>query len=846
MVKLNFRIHNRIKDFWLNTQWDKFLNFNFMFILSGWFLTFFLIIFSVESNLLYLISIAYIVFWVKLNRNFLKIVSPPIELLILLLLIISGIAFSNFNLLQKFAVTVPLNILFLSIIVLLTGFILILNNENKQGVLVTLVFWGFINYFFSFYDNFMLAIGFQFILFLILIGRTSWLEKLTATELWIALVIFLNLYINLFNFDFYNHFHIDSCYQNLLISELYYFLFLLFRIYLLAFIIKIPLVLVYNHAGLARKLKIAGIFQSTLPQFFQLVLLLLIFYFSISSWQAQNTKTAIFEELKNIKEDYTSYNISYKKIENFNSSQPIKIKSYKPFILEKNYPHMGVVAIAAEYPDNISDLYYFIYFTDDDSLTNSVHFIKIDSFFLKTFTPKIPTISGSGILAYPYYANRRESYFYDFDFWREDESLKIFPFALISQQPAWKIKSLFKPLNQDFLDVDLNIKSNLSRLCAGRTYLPILKSRESDSYNYFAFDIFYALNLDFFNSQLGKILIGLILTYFLINAFIIKSVTKFGDEITRLIIRKFQQLKEGIKEISQGHLDYKVHVEGEDEFAELAGHFNSMSIKLNKSIDNLKEKERLDQELKIARNVQLSLLPEKLPEADNYQFVSKLETAAEVGGDLYDVIKLEDNKYLFTIGDVSGKGTSAAFYMAQFLSLLRFSAQFTQKPDEIAYRINEYFAKEVKTKQIFVTAIIGLLDTEKNKMKFIRAGHCLPGLIRKEEPKKYEEITSSGLGIGLVSSSKQFKTLTEVKEITFNPGDKIIFYTDGIVEASRKNKVHKEHEELYEEDRFKDIVLSSSDSDAEITAQNIIEDLKKFYGKTSPSDDYTILIIQRN
>jgi len=102
------------------------------------------------------------------------------------------------------------------------------------------------------------------------------------------------------------------------------------------------------------------------------------------------------------------------------------------------------------------------------------------------------------------------------------------------------------------------------------------------------------------------------------------------------------------------------------------------------------------------------------------------------------------------------------------------------------------------------------------------------------------------LGIGLVSSSKQFKTLTEVKEITFNPGDKIIFYTDGIVEASRKSKTHKEHEELYEEARFKDIVISSSNSDAEIIAQNIIADLKKFYGKTPPYDDYTILIIQRD
>ncbi|MCK5076974.1 MAG: PP2C family protein-serine/threonine phosphatase, partial [Calditrichia bacterium] len=266
----------------------------------------------------------------------------------------------------------------------------------------------------------------------------------------------------------------------------------------------------------------------------------------------------------------------------------------------------------------------------------------------------------------------------------------------------------------------------------------------------------------------------------------------------------------------------------------------------NKSIDNLKEKERLDQELKIARNVQLSLLPEKLPEAENYQFVSKLETAAEVGGDLYDVIKLEDNKFLFTIGDVSGKGTSAAFYMAQFLSLLRYSAQFTDKPVEIAYRINEYFAKEVKTKQVFITAVIGVIDTEKNEMNYVRAGHCLPVFIQNKNPEKYQEINSSGLGIGLTGSTKQFQNLTKVKKILLEKGDKMIFYTDGIVEALYPDKSDKKQNVMYGEERLKKLILNSATDKAEIITDKIIDDLKNFYGKNSPYDDYTILIIQRN
>ena len=251
--------------------------------------------------------------------------------------------------------------------------------------------------------------------------------------------------------------------------------------------------------------------------------------------------------------------------------------------------------------------------------------------------------------------------------------------------------------------------------------------------------------------------------------------------------------------------------------------------------------DRLNHEFQIARNVQLGLLPAQLPNIKGYNIAASFETAIEVGGDFYDILKFDKNKYLFTIGDVSGKGASAAFYMAQFISLLRYSVQFTKSPEDIAGRINNYFISHVADRQIFITAIIGILDSEKNNISLIRAGHNLPFYLPEDKSEDICEKNIPGIGIGL--SKANFKKSLKVKNIDMNTGDKLLLFTDGIPEAARP--AINDTMEIFGEEQFQELITQWRHLSAKQLSDKINSELAQFYGKHSRVDDHTTLIIEK-
>jgi serine phosphatase RsbU (regulator of sigma subunit) len=278
---------------------------------------------------------------------------------------------------------------------------------------------------------------------------------------------------------------------------------------------------------------------------------------------------------------------------------------------------------------------------------------------------------------------------------------------------------------------------------------------------------------------------------------------------------------------------------------ELAGHFNEMGERLKIKIEEAREKDRLDQELKIARQVQFNLLPRSIPDISGYKIAASLQTATEIGGDFYDILPLERNRYLYSIGDVSGKGSSAAFYMAQFISLLRISHQFTDDPRKIAEQINKYFVSHVSDHQIFVTAIIGFLHASTNRIRFIRAGHVKPIIIRGEQDVKISDISLSGIGIGLTKEQNTFKNALSIHEMVLKEGDKIVFYTDGLVEAARLSHEISGKMDVYGEERLMKMLLKHRNKNASEIMKEILNDLHLFYEGNAIVDDYTLLIIHR-
>ncbi|NIR49615.1 SpoIIE family protein phosphatase, partial [candidate division KSB1 bacterium] len=631
------------------------------------------------------------------------------------------------------------------------------------------------------------------------------------------------------------------------------FLYLLFKIYLLAVLVKIPIVLVYNFASLSRKLKFSSLFQSTFPQLIQLAMLGLIFYFFIAGWQAEKMRKAIVNQMDQIITKEATDSIETYEVTDDDSEAVLRTEDYEPVELSDDLPEQGILALNKRrsiFNFGSDEVAYFLFFKSSEAGEDVIHFARIEPNLLHLISQSTSILAGSRLLAYPYQPPIWESYLYRFGFWKQENRFRIFPFALRPQTTSNVISVPFeRPDDSGLLSRANDFLMNPFRITIGRVIAPMMNDKLGSA-GFFAFEILLIPALSFFSVTFAGYLLFLAFIYLLINLVVIRRMSKFGSEINQMIVQKFNQLKNGIREISTGNLDYKVRIEGEDEFVELAHHFNEMGDRLKSSIAEARDKERLQQELTIARNVQLGMLPRTLPHIPGYQLRAMLKTANEVGGDFYDVLKLNKNKYLFTIGDVSGKSTSAAFYMAQCISLIRYSQQFTNDPREIVLRLNKYFSDPLVDRQIFVTAIVGILDIRSHTIRFVRAGHNLPILVPGKKWAKIEQLQSKGLGLGLERVGKLFEENVEETPLELAANDMLVFYTDGLVEASRDaldNEGRPEDEkEFYGEERLLDMLDNLRGKRASEVHQSLTEDIQSFYGARSPVDDYTLLVIQKS
>ena len=691
----------------------------------------------------------------------------------------------------------------------LSGLLLIRNNKDRQTVLITFTILAIIAHYLVYQEHMIIRYFFYIILFFLLLKRTSWTEKLDKKALGIYslfLILFLVLFLSETVFDR----HWQEVFKE---SSLWHtfprFFHDILLVYLTTLTIKIPAVIIYNHLSLSRKLWFAGLLQSTIPQIFQTILLLVIFYLFISGWQASQLKDNLLSSITQ---------------STLNDGAPKNISDEFKTIINKKY-------------DSEENLTFTI--SQFDSSEKLIFSKDISSEFCKELWDESTFIFGNGIIAYPFKKREWEESLNKIDLWQKERSVTIYPFSLFPASDS--INTGYYDLS-DSVNTMAAIKFDIQGyfLNFGRIIL-LVSTDKMGNLSYFSFDIVLNYKNVSVSDPMVGILLFILLMFFIINGLIIRRVVRAGEKINQTIISKFDRLKSGIREISGGNLNYQVTMEGEDEFVELADRFNDMSSKLHQTLEEVREKDRLDEELKIARNVQLSLLPQEIPEIDGYEIAADLETANEVSGDFYDIVLHSPGKYLFTIGDVSGKGSSAAFYMAQFISLFRFSAQFTDFPREIALRINEYFTQHIRDKHIFITAIIGLLNTNNDTITFVRAGHTIPLYLNNKE-NDIQEIKTNGIGIGLTKSSESIKKSTEKHSFSLNDNDSIFFYTDGLVEASRS---FQGFEEQFEEERLVNILRKNINENAQNILKNIFEELNQFYGNEPKHDDVSILIIKK-
>lgn len=259
----------------------------------------------------------------------------------------------------------------------------------------------------------------------------------------------------------------------------------------------------------------------------------------------------------------------------------------------------------------------------------------------------------------------------------------------------------------------------------------------------------------------------------------------------------------------------------------------SIAIENSRLIAKSIERERLHQEMMVAQRMQKRLLPQRLPVIPSVEFAAVSESSFEVGGDYYDIINLPDERIGIVVGDVSGKGVSAAFYMAELKGIVLSLSKICSTPRELLMRANDTLMESLE-KDAFISAVYAVLDVPNASLTMARAGHCPVILISGDSS---ELLRSSGIGLGLTNGS-QFAQATEEREIKLKQGDIYIFYTDGITEARNAEM------EEYGYERLVQVAGECRDCSAEVMKDKILQSVRTFIGQGAYTDDVTLVVVK--
>ncbi len=305
--------------------------------------------------------------------------------------------------------------------------------------------------------------------------------------------------------------------------------------------------------------------------------------------------------------------------------------------------------------------------------------------------------------------------------------------------------------------------------------------------------------------------------------------------VSHSITRPLQAICKASDKLATGDFDVPLpQINRIDEVGRLVEDFDQMRKKLRDYINTLAattaEKEKIASELSIAREIQHGILPKlfpPFPEHAGLDIFAMLDSAREVGGDLYDFAIFDKNKLYICIGDVSGKGVPASLFMAIGKTLLKSTILSLKDPAETLNHVNNELA-ENNDSCMFITLFCGIVDLKTNKLVFANAGHNPPIIIHDKDVSFIKMASAPPLGV--------MPDISFVNEhIQLNADDKFLMYTDGVTEAMNGSR------ELFGEERLMNLLKSITCKTAEKYIYSIRKAIKSFIGNTEQSDDITML-----
>ncbi len=334
---------------------------------------------------------------------------------------------------------------------------------------------------------------------------------------------------------------------------------------------------------------------------------------------------------------------------------------------------------------------------------------------------------------------------------------------------------------------------------------------------------------------------GLLLVLFVIGALflIIQVIAALaGFSLAKSITGSVHELFTGTERVRQGDFTHKIAVRSDDQLGELAGSFNQMTASIEDLLREAAEKKRLEEELRIAHEIQMSLLPQGPLRMPGVSVTALCVPAREVGGDYYDLLPLDDHRLGVLIADVSGKGTSAALYMAELKGLVLSLSRIHTSPRDLLITANHLIAEHLDARS-FITMTYAVVDLQKGTMTYARAGHTpliyVPGGVAP----RAHILTPDGLVLGLkIDRGELFERLLQEETIALRPGDLFVFFTDGISEAMNAR------DDCFGEGRLGQLVEAHAHLPSDELRERVLREISAFVGDAPQHDDMTMILLK--
>ncbi len=306
-----------------------------------------------------------------------------------------------------------------------------------------------------------------------------------------------------------------------------------------------------------------------------------------------------------------------------------------------------------------------------------------------------------------------------------------------------------------------------------------------------------------------------------------------GNDIRCVVVSAFGDMKNIRTAMNRGAFD----------FITKPVDFDDLNVTIERTLQHLEEWREalasrdkliaLQNELQVASSTQQSILPRSFPQTSDYQVFANMEPARNVGGDFYDVIRLQDRHLGLAIADVSDKGIPAALFMMSSRTLLKGAAIGSSDPGQALREVNDLLYEENET-MMFVTVLYSIYDPATGKLTYSNGGHDPPLLVRPDGTSELLPLTH-GIALGVTPDVEFSNHIVQL-----NPGDSVVLYTDGVTEAMNANG------EQFGVERIHEVFAGSPPNNSEQAAQAMFEAVRTFVGDAPQFDDITCLVLHRS